>query len=71
MKLSAGTDKLRLAMKNLTVQWEETRANWRDAVRADYEEKHLIPLQEETRALLTAAGLLAQTLEQAQRDCVE
>jgi hypothetical protein len=71
VKLSAGSDKLRLAMKTLTAQWDETKSDWRDVVRADYEEKHLVPLQEQTRALLTAIGLLAQSLEQAQRDCVE
>ena len=69
MDLSAGSAKLHFALKTLRIRWEEVQGDWKDAVRVDFEENHLKPLELLMSATLGAMGRLDQVLAKAQKEC--
>jgi hypothetical protein len=69
MDLSTGTSKLSLALKNLRLQWEETKGHWSDAVARDFEEKQIHVLDQQTLDTLREMDRLAQVMSQARREC--
>ena len=48
--MSDGSGKLAYAAKNLRRKWDEVSETWRDAVKADFESRHLNPLLTQTTA---------------------
>jgi hypothetical protein len=64
MGLFEGKGQLDRATKDLTLRWSVCRTAWRDSVAADFEEKVLLPLQQNvknaTSAMSTAAGLISR-----------
>jgi hypothetical protein len=69
MPSSGGANKLHHAMKTLVEKWDGTEAQWRDQVRLDFGENHLVPLEDQVSATIRAMGRLADVLGQVRRDC--
>jgi hypothetical protein len=69
VSLSTGWIALNDGLKNLRVLWDDTKAEWDDAVRLDFEEHHWAPLEVQIVATLRAMDRLGPILARAQREC--
>ncbi len=69
MDLSSGSAKLQFALKTLRQRWQETKTQWNDTVRQDFEENHLNPLEIQVSAALGEMSRLNQVLQKAQQEC--
>ena len=69
MSLSTGRYKLYTAMKDLAARWEETKDQWQDAVRQEFEEKQWEPLEPHVKAALSAMDRMDQVLVRVRNDC--
>jgi len=67
--LVSGAAKLSGALKNLSLHWDETKDEWRDAACRRFEEDHLVPLEPKVHLALDSIARLAEALERAQREC--
>jgi hypothetical protein len=56
-------------MKELMGRWNETRSSWDDSVSKAFEEKHLLPMEQDLRNALSAMDHMAQVLSAIRRDC--
>jgi hypothetical protein len=66
---SAGSVRLREALRTLRVKWEASQADWDDAVRRDFEERYLAPLEPRVLATINSMTNLLQVLAKAQQEC--
>jgi hypothetical protein len=66
---SAGSVKLRDALRTLRTHLEATQADWDDDVRRRFEERYIEPLQPCVLATVQAMTNLLQALAKAQQDC--
>jgi hypothetical protein len=69
MMLEAGRGKLYSALKTLQGQWEATEPHWRDAMRTQFTEQVLLPLEHLTTSTLQAIDQLDALFNQMQREC--
>lgn len=69
MKLTTGRTKLFKAAQVLGQRWDQTRPGWNDAVRREFEDEFLTPLQEQTKATLRGIDRLSDILEEVYKDC--
>jgi hypothetical protein len=69
MTLNTGWTELNNALKELRLQWEETKAVWTDRVCQDFEEHHWNPLEAQVVATLRAMDRLAPVLTKAKQEC--
>lgn len=69
MALYEGGGQLGKALRNLMAQWEALHAGWDDSQSRAFEEKYLVPLQQDLRNTATAMGHMAALLEKIKRDC--
>ncbi|MEX2671007.1 MAG: hypothetical protein WD294_02730 [Phycisphaeraceae bacterium] len=69
MSVQSGRAKLTDGLKKLNRAWQEAREDWRDEVGQRFEQEHIQPLHEDTRAALSALGPLAETLQRARAEC--
>lgn len=67
--LSSGPARLHLALKNLTLKWEETRELWNDSASRAFEENHLAPIAPQVGSTLETIARLAEMLDRAGREC--
>lgn len=66
---SAGSVRLREALRTLRVKWEASQADWNDNVRREFEEHYLTPLEPCVLATLNSMTNLMQVLAKAQQEC--
>ena len=66
---SAGSMRLREALRTLRVKWDASEADWNDGVRREFEERYLEPLEPRVQATLNSMVNLMQVLAKAQQDC--
>ena len=66
---SAGSVKLREALRTLRTHWDATQADWDDIVRRRFEEQHLAPLEPCVLATVHAMTNVLQVLAKAQQEC--
>jgi hypothetical protein len=66
---SAGSVRLREALRTLRVKWEESQSDWNDGVRREFEERYLEPLEPRVLATVNSMANLLQVLAKAQQDC--
>jgi hypothetical protein len=71
MSGTAGSNRLNHAIKTLRVHWDETEAHWRDAVRREFEEHHVEPLESQVETTLRAMQRLGEVLARLRRDCAD
>ena len=69
--VSAGVNRLHHAMKALRDNWELTGASWNDQVRADFERKHLVPLESAVQLALNGMNQLGEVFGRLYRDCTD
>jgi predicted transcriptional regulator len=67
--MSEGATKLNYAIKTLRRHWDEISPHWQDAVRADFEARHLDPLITQVTATVRGMNQLDEVLQKMRRDC--
>lgn len=66
---SEGSHKLNYALKNLRRLWEEIGPLWRDEVRDDFEQRHILPLCNQVNAAVRGMNEIYDTTLRVKRDC--
>ena len=69
MSSSGGSNKLNYAIKTLRAKWDEVEMHWRDGVRREFEEHHLVPLERQVEVTLRGMHDIADVLARVRRDC--
>jgi hypothetical protein len=69
MSVTVGRAKLKTALRDLLVRWEETRVVWHDARAAHFEKRFIEPLEPQARSALAAMDRMAAVIAQAEHDC--
>ena len=69
MGVYEGRGQLGKGMKELMNAWMETRSSWKDANADRFEKKHLVGLEQDMRAALSAMDVMSQLLSAIKRDC--
>lgn len=67
MQEARGT--LAKAFKDLTLRWNEARAQWDDAQAEQFEETYLRNLESDLKVAASAMDQLSTVLHQVRRDC--
>jgi hypothetical protein len=66
---SAGSVRLREALRTLRVKWEQSHSDWNDVVRREFEERYLEPLDPHVMATVNSMANLLQVLAKVEKDC--
>jgi hypothetical protein len=66
---SDGSHKLNYALKNLRRLWDEIGPLWKDEVRQDFEQYHVLPLTNQVNAAVRAMNEIHEITLRARRDC--
>lgn len=69
MSLHENTATLEAALKNLRVQWEAARMEWRDAKALEFEDAYLRELPHLVARATNAIGEIDALLGKVHRDC--
>ena len=69
MGVYEGRGQLGKGMKTLTAAWMEARSSWKDANAERFEKKHLVPLELDLRAAVSAMDVMSQLLSAIKKDC--
>ena len=67
--MSAGSARLKHALKNLREHWDITREKWHDSVARDFEKNHLIPLDQQVNNALRGMDKISEVLQKVRHDC--
>ena len=67
--MSAGSARLKHAMKTLLERWDATRDQWDDKVARDFEKNHLLPLEQQVEHALRGMDKLGEILNKVRSDC--
>ena len=67
--MSEGATKLTYAIKTLRRRWDEVTPQWQDAVKADFEARHINPLVTQVSATIRGMNSLEETIQKMRRDC--
>jgi hypothetical protein len=71
MGVSEGRAQLTKGIKQLMMQWMETKSQWHDAQTSKFEEKYINNLEQDLKSAFSAMDQMAVLLTQAKNDCVE
>ena len=69
MSAAAGGAALTQAMKELSAEWDQARASWRDAKSLEFEEKYLAELPHHIRRATEAMEEIETVLRKIRADC--
>jgi hypothetical protein len=69
MSLNSSAVDLSNALKTIVLTWEEVKEGWKDPVSQDFEAHLIVPLENQTRAVIQAFDRVAPVLAKALRDC--
>jgi hypothetical protein len=69
MNTSTSAANLAQAMKNLSVDWQQTRAEWRDAKAIEFDDTYLEVLPQQVARATAAIEELESLLKKVRRDC--
>jgi hypothetical protein len=67
--MSAGSARLKHALKTLREKWDMTREHWNDGVSRDFEKNHLIPLDSQSENALRGMDKITEVLQKVRHDC--
>lgn len=67
--MSAGSARLKHAMKNLREHWDQTRELWADKNAQDFEKLHLVPLEQQVENARRGMEKLTEVLQKLRADC--
>jgi hypothetical protein len=69
--VAAGSQRLKLAMRNLRDQWLAVDPEWDDAVRRRFEERYLSPIEPAGEAAIIGLQKIAELLGKVRRDLTD
>lgn len=67
--MSDGSGRLSYAAKNLRRHWDEIEGHWKDAVRDQFESRHINPLITQTTATSRGMHTLDEIIQKMRREC--
>lgn len=67
----SGANRLKHSFLSLQENWENTKATWNDAVRRDFEERHITPLRSAVEAAIGGMQSIAEILDKVRRDIAD
>ena len=67
--MSSGGGRLQHALKRLREHWDETKQQWSDQVSREFEQKHLIPLEQQTTSTVHGMGKIAEVIAKVRQEC--
>lgn len=67
--LSTGAGRIRHALEHLQTVWNESSAEWNDAVSRNFAERHLEPMVPQLKLALDAIGRMDLLIKEVERDC--
>jgi hypothetical protein len=71
MGLFEAKGQLDRGMKDLTLRWQIARSQWHDNTAAEFEAKHLVPLQKQLKNAASAISLAAGLLASVRSECAD
>lgn len=69
MGMYEGRGQLAKAIKQLQLRWNETKGSWNDVNSRHFEQKWMLPLENDLRSALGAMDNAMTLLNQIRRDC--
>lgn len=69
MSLGTSRSRLKAALKELQVRWDEARTKWDDPQSREFESRYLAPMEPTIRNAMSAMEKMETTLARARRDC--
>lgn len=69
MNVASGPTKLAGAAKKMRACWDEVETNWRDAVRHDFEQQYLEPLEELIDVTVREMNRLGEIIARCEKEC--
>ena len=69
MGLFEAKGQLDRSIKELLMRWSLVRGQWKDNVAAEFEEKHLVPLQRSLRNATSAMSSAAGFISRVRSEC--
>jgi hypothetical protein len=69
MGVYEGRGQLSKSFKELMNRWAETRSSWDDQRSKEFQEKYLVPLEQDMRSAVAAMDHMATFLQLVRRDC--
>jgi|GEM_PF-687823 len=69
--MSAHSNRLQHALKDLREKWDITREAWDDQVALDFEKNHLAPIESLVKRSMVGMDKLSETLGKIRRACDE
>ena len=67
--MSAGSARLKYALKALREHWDVAREHWDDKVALDFEKNHLAPLEQQVDHALRGMDKLSEVLAKVRHEC--
>ena len=67
--LATGAARIRHAMENLDIVWNEASHEWNDAVSRRFREHHLDPMIPKVKLALDAISRMSLLMDEVERDC--
>jgi hypothetical protein len=67
--LATGSSRIRHALENLEVVWNEVSDQWNDAVSRRFREQHLDPMIPDVKLALDAISRVSLLMDEVERDC--
>lgn len=67
----AGANRLKHTIRDLLDRWEDTRAVWNDAVRRDFEERQIRPLETSVNSAINGMQEISEVLARLRADLAE
>jgi hypothetical protein len=69
MNISGTENLLAQAVKDLSAEWQQTKAHWRDVKADEFEKKYLEPLPQHVARAATAIEEITALLRKVRHDC--
>jgi hypothetical protein len=69
MNTQTSASNLTQAMKELSLAWQQTRADWRDTKALEFDERYLEVLPQHLARACTAIEEIGQLLKKVRQDC--
>ncbi len=69
MSLGSSRTRLKGALKELQIRWDQAKSRWDDPQSRDFEKQFLTTLEPRIRNALTAMEKMEATLARVRRDC--
>lgn len=67
--LATGAGRIRHALEHLETVWNESAAEWNDAVSRNFQEHHLQPIVPRMKLALDTISRMDLLINEAERDC--